>query len=82
MTPEELPRLVEAIEKESNQSARFAIWLYLLTGLRKDEALTLQWTDIDMNRQELVREETKNGKKHYLPFISGGSFVNQSDTPL
>lgn len=77
VTPEELPRLVEAIEKESNQSARFAIWLYLLTGLRKDEVLTLQWSDIDMNRQELVREETKNGKKHYLPLSAAAvSLIN------
>lgn len=67
VTPQELPRLVEAIEQEPNQSARFALWLYLLTGLRKEEVLTLKWTDIDFDRNELVKEETKNGKKHYLP---------------
>ena len=35
--PEELPRLVEAIQAQSNQYVRAALWLYLLTGLRRRE---------------------------------------------
>jgi hypothetical protein len=31
VTAEELPRLAPAINQEPNQSARFALWLYLLT---------------------------------------------------
>ncbi len=37
VTPEELPRLAQAINEEPNESARFALWLYLLTGARKTE---------------------------------------------
>jgi integrase len=67
VTPEELPKLVEAIQKESNESARQAIWLYLLTGLRKEELLKAKWTDIDTGRNELKIEDTKNGKTHNIP---------------
>jgi integrase len=67
VTPEELPRLIEAIQKEPNESAKQAIWLYLLTGLRKEELLKAKWSDIDSGRDELKIEDTKNGKTHYIP---------------
>ena len=67
LTPEELPRLIEAIEKENNIFARSAILLYLLTGVRKTELLTAQWKDIDFVRKELRLEETKAGRIHYVP---------------
>jgi len=64
---EEFPKLVEAINAELNQAVVSAIWLYLLTGVRKDELLTLKWSDIDFIRNELKLSDTKNGKSHYLP---------------
>ncbi len=64
---EEFPRLVQAINQELNQSVVSAIWLYLLTGVRKDELLSLKWTDIDFDRKELRLTDTKNGRSHYLP---------------
>ncbi len=67
LTPEELPRLVEAIDQEVNDSAKFAIWLYLLTGLRKDELLRAKWEDIDRARAEIRIAETKAGRTHYVP---------------
>jgi integrase len=67
VTHEELPKLVAAIDQEPNQSARYAIWLYLLTGLRKEELLSAQWADIDYSRSEIKIPDTKNGKAHYLP---------------
>jgi integrase len=67
VSSEELPKLIEAIDQESNQYARYALWLYLLTGTRKEELLTAKWSDIDFNRNELRLADTKNGKPHYLP---------------
>jgi len=67
VTHEEFPKLADAINKELNQYAVAAIWLYLLTGVRKDELLTLKWMDIDLGRKELKLMDTKNGKPHYLP---------------
>jgi integrase len=70
VTPEELPRLADAINREPNQSARHALWLYLLTGARKTELLQARWEDVDWRRGELRLPETKAGRVHYLP-LSG-----------
>ncbi len=69
VSAEEFPRLIEAIQNEPNQYARYALWLYLLTGLRKEELLSAKWTDIEKagNDLQLRIENTKNGKTHYLP---------------
>ncbi|MEA3277975.1 MAG: tyrosine-type recombinase/integrase [Pseudomonadota bacterium] len=67
ITPEELPRLAQAINEEPNQSARFALWLYLLTGARKSELLQARWEDVSFERAELRLPETKAGRPHYIP---------------
>ena len=67
VTPEELPVLAKAIDKEPNIYIRSAMWLYLLTGLRKTELLRARWDDVDARRKELRLPETKAGRTHYLP---------------
>jgi integrase len=67
VTHEEMPRLAQAINNEANESARRALWLYLLTGARKSEILRAEWTDIDWRREELRLGDTKAGRVHYLP---------------
>lgn len=67
VTHEELPRLAQAINEEPNESARNALWLYLLTGARKSELLRAQWADVDWTRAELRLPETKAGRVHYIP---------------
>lgn len=70
ITPEELPRLAQAINEEPNQSARFALWLYLLTGARKSEVLRARWKDVSFERAELRLSDTKAGRVHYVPLSS------------
>ncbi len=48
-------------------TARFAMWLYLLTGARKSELLKARWEDVDNNRAELRLVDTKAGRTHYIP---------------
>ncbi len=67
VTPQELPRLAEAIDQEPNLYARLALWLYLLTGMRKSEMLEAKWKDIDWERKELRLANTKAGRIHYVP---------------
>ena len=67
VTPEELPRLAQAINEEPNETARFALWLYLLTGARKSELLRAKWADVDWTRAELRLPETKAGRVHHIP---------------
>jgi integrase len=67
VTHEELPRVTAAIAEEPNLYVRAALWLYLLTGVRKTELLTVRWADVDMVRCELRLPETKAGRIHYVP---------------
>lgn len=67
VTPEELPRLAQAINEEPNETARNALWLYLLTGCRKSELLRAQWDHVDWHRAELKLPDTKTGRVHYVP---------------
>lgn len=65
--PEELPRVLEEIEKEPNIYVRSALWLYLFTGARKNEILKAKWEDLDFERQELHISDTKSGRSHIVP---------------
>lgn len=65
--PEELPRLIEAMDKEPNLYARAALWLYLLTGVRRSEILKAHWNDIDWDSREIRLPDTKSGRTHYVP---------------
>lgn len=67
VTPEELPKLAEAIDQEQNPYARAAVWMYLLTGARKSELLKARWDDLNVERRELRLPETKAGRIHYVP---------------
>jgi integrase len=67
LTHNELPQLIEAVDKEQNLYARISIWLYLLTGMRKSELLTAKWSDIDFERKEIRLSDTKAGRVHYVP---------------
>lgn len=67
ITPEELPRLAQAINEEANEVARHALWLYLLTGARKSELLRARWGDVSFERAELRLPDTKAGRTHYIP---------------
>ena len=58
---------MEAVNEETNDFTRRGLWLYLLTGLRKNELLTAKWEYIDWNRKELRLPDTKSDKVHYLP---------------
>jgi integrase len=80
ITPEELPRLAEAINTEPNEVARVALWLYLLTGARKSELLQAQWSDVDWDRAELRLADTKAGRTHYIP-LSGPALALLRQAP-
>lgn len=62
-------------DKTSKQSALVADYLLFLlfTGLRRQEAATLKWSDIDMNDRSFTLTDTKNREPLTLPltdFIS------------
>jgi len=78
VTQQEMPKLALSINSESNVFARYAIWLYLLTGARKSEILTARWEYVDWSRKELKLQDTKSGRTHYLPLSSASISLLQN----
>lgn len=64
---DEMPRLAAAIDAESSPFVRAAFWLYLLTGMRKQELLNARWEDIDFSSGLWRLPKTKSGRVHHIP---------------
>ncbi|MGD9639402.1 MAG: tyrosine-type recombinase/integrase [Alphaproteobacteria bacterium] len=67
LSPDELPRFFEALEKEENISAKNFILMSLFTGARKSNTLAMAWNEIDFNLRTWHIDETKNGESLTLP---------------
>ena len=78
LKPEELPALARAIDAEPNIYIRAALWLYLLTGLRKSELLELRWDDVDLERGEILLRDTKGGEEQTVPLSGAAIAIVQS----
>lgn len=78
VTPEEMPRLLQAIGNERNVYIRGALILYLLTGLRRSELLGARREYIDWERRELRLPDTKAGRPHYLPLSAPAMAILRS----
>ncbi len=70
----ELPSWFEAVLNLKNEGLNTsaetvsdALITMVLTGLRKNEALRLKWTDIDLKDKSLTVQDTKNHEDHALP---------------
>ena len=66
VTPDEMPKLMEALSQETSVYARAAVLLYLLTGLRKREILNARWSDIDFQRSVLTISKTKTNEDYFV----------------
>jgi integrase len=66
---EELPRFYKAVTELENPIARDYLLLLLFTGLRRTEAATLTWDDVDFTNKVLrvPASSTKAGRKLDLP---------------
>jgi len=53
LEPEEVARLLETAEASRSQDMALLLRLMLETGLRRGEALALQWRDLDLKRGEV-----------------------------
>jgi integrase len=65
----ELKAWYDAVKDYPNPVVRDALLLLLLTGCRKNEVLTLQWSDVDMKGKTFTIKATvaKNHREHTLP---------------
>jgi integrase len=53
----------------TNQGINY-VMLLMATGLRKSEALSLQWGDVDWYKETFLVRDTKNGSSHHVPMSS------------
>lgn len=58
---EELPRLLQAIEAEPDETIRDFIWILLSTGVRKTNVLEMRWDQLDLPNAIWTIPDTKNG---------------------
>jgi integrase len=62
LSREELPRFLRALAKEDDTLSKAAILLLLFTGCRKNEILSLQWSQIRLDEGRFLLPVTKNGR--------------------
>ena len=60
--PDEMPRLMLAMEHETNELVRDFVKLALYTGARRSNVLAMQWPDVHLERKEWQIAMTKNGE--------------------
>jgi integrase len=67
--PSDMPRWYATVDEFENETARDYFLLVLFTGLRRNEAFTLTWDNIDLHEKTLTvpPNMTKNGDPHSLP---------------
>lgn len=66
-TEGEAKRLISALMREEDIYIRGAILLLLLTGLRKKEILSMEWSKIDWSQGQLRVVKTKNNEVTFQP---------------
>jgi integrase len=65
--PHDLSPWYQSVKKLENSILRDYLILLLFTGLRRQEAATLRWEQIDLRNKTLTVIETKNHDTHTLP---------------
>lgn len=65
--PHQLPAWWSALNEIENDTIRDFLTLLLFTGLRKGEAESLRWSDVDLNDHTITVTQTKNGDVLTLP---------------
>jgi integrase len=69
LTADELGRLIEALNKHSDQSTANIFRLLLLTGARRGEVLSARWADLDLSAGLWTKpaSTTKQAQEHQVP---------------
>ncbi|WP_260674849.1 tyrosine-type recombinase/integrase [Comamonas aquatica] len=69
LSPDEIRRLFKAMDKQSGRSVMTiaALKFLLLTGARRNEALTARWENVDLERGTWFIPHTKSGRSHHVP---------------
>ncbi|MDX2177678.1 MAG: tyrosine-type recombinase/integrase [Candidatus Sumerlaeia bacterium] len=66
LSGEELQRYLAAVAEEPNPVLRGYLRVLLATGMRRTEALTARWENVDLDNRTLLLPETKSGKSRVV----------------
>lgn len=67
LNPEQLKRLLEAIDNSTDVEAKAIMMLALYTGMRRGEMFKLKWSDIDYQRGFIHIRNPKGGVSQKIP---------------
>ena len=65
--PNELPKLFEAFDQESDPYIKSAFLISLFTGARRKEVLSMKWEHLDLDQGIWRIPDTKAGRPHLIP---------------
>jgi len=82
LNPEQLQRLLQAMDADENQQTARIMKMALATGMRRSEILRLQWDDVDLDRGFIFIRQSKGGKAAHIPMsdMSRGILQEQPRT--
>lgn len=66
LSPEDMQKMLKAMESEQNVQAVGALKLLLLTGTRREEALQARWENVNLDTALWYLPKTKNGKTRHV----------------
>lgn len=66
LTKEELPRFMKSLDILEDKLSVAAIKLLLFTGGRRNEILSLQWSQVKLDEKRLFLPDTKNGRSRSI----------------
>lgn len=64
---DELKQLFDALDKEPNEVFKNYVLISLFSGIRRNNVLTLRWSNIDFKNGFIYLPETKNGESQQVP---------------
>lgn len=86
LNPEQLKRLLDAIDADPHVIIRNLMRLVLSTGMRKSECLRLCWNEIDFERGFITIKDPKGGTNQKIPLNDSARRILQenprSESPL
>jgi integrase len=65
----ERTRLLRACQASSNAYLFTVVVLAISTGMRQGEIMGLTWDDVDLHRERITLNETKNGERRVVPLV-------------
>ena len=67
-TQDELNRLFEAVKKESDVRWQLYFYTLIFTGMRRNDAISLRWSEIDLERGVIHdKTQSKTGNELWIP---------------